>query len=83
MSKKLISFILVLAFCLASSLQAGTIIWVSDDKNPTGGVPADQGYFNDVKLPSFLPKTNISRQFKCENIFTAKHKIAVKTLCFA
>ena len=47
MSKKLsylISFILVLAFCLASSLQAATIIWVSDNKNPTGGVAADQGW---------------------------------------
>ncbi len=44
MSKKLISFILVLAFCLASSLQAGTIIWVSDNKTPTGGVAADQGW---------------------------------------
>ncbi len=40
----LIYFVLLLAFCLASSLQAGTIIWVSDNKNPSGGVAADQGW---------------------------------------
>jgi len=42
MSKKLVYLVLVLAFCMASSLQAQTIIWVSDNKNPTDNVAADQ-----------------------------------------
>jgi hypothetical protein len=44
MGRKLISSVLVLAFFLASSSHAATIIWVSDNKNPAGGVPADQGW---------------------------------------
>ena len=44
MSKKLILLVLVLVFCLASSLPAATIIWVSDNKTPTNGVPADQAW---------------------------------------
>jgi hypothetical protein len=42
MCKKLIY--LVLAFCLASSVHAATIVWVSDNKTPSGGVPADQAW---------------------------------------
>ena len=42
MSKKLT--ILLLAFCLMSSAHAATIIWVSDNKAPTGGVAADQAW---------------------------------------
>ncbi len=43
----LIYFVLLFAFCLASSLHAATIIWVSDDKNHNSVVPtgaADQGW---------------------------------------
>ncbi|MCH7557273.1 MAG: discoidin domain-containing protein [Planctomycetes bacterium] len=43
MSKKLIYFVLVLSFCLASSLQAATIIWVSDNK---GNDATDQGWID-------------------------------------
>ena len=44
MCKKLVLLVLVLAFCLTSLSDAATIIWVSDNKNPTGGVAADQGW---------------------------------------
>ena len=44
MSKKLTFLVLVLAFCMASSVHAATIVWVSDNKTPTDGVPADQGW---------------------------------------
>jgi len=44
MSKKLVYFVLLLAFCTAWSVHAATIVWVSDNKTPTDGVPADQGW---------------------------------------
>jgi hypothetical protein len=46
MCKKLIYLCLVFGFCLVSSAHAATIIWVSDNKTPTGGVPADQGWID-------------------------------------
>ncbi|MHC4228377.1 MAG: hypothetical protein ACYSW0_13210, partial [Planctomycetota bacterium] len=44
MCRKPISSVLALAFCLVSSSYAATIIWVSDNKNPTDGAAADQGW---------------------------------------
>jgi len=44
MCKKLIFVAFAFALCLASSGYAATIVWVSDNKTPTGGVPADQGW---------------------------------------
>ncbi len=45
MSKRLVSLVLVLAFCLASSAHAATIIWVSDFYDDNGdGVTDDQGW---------------------------------------
>ena len=44
MHKKLIFTFFALSFYLASSVHAATIIWVSDNKTPTGGIPADQGW---------------------------------------
>jgi hypothetical protein len=46
MCKKLTYLLLLLVFCCASSVHAATIIWVSDNKTPTGGIPADQGWVN-------------------------------------
>ncbi|MHC4682051.1 MAG: hypothetical protein ACYTEK_25580, partial [Planctomycetota bacterium] len=44
MYKKLLFLILVAGFCLSSSAYAATIIWVADNKNPSGGSTADQGW---------------------------------------
>lgn len=44
MFRKLIYLTLMVAFCLSISADAATIIWVSDNKNPTDGVAADQGW---------------------------------------
>ena len=53
MSKKLIYLALVLAFCMASSLQAQTIIWVSDNKNPTDNIAADQGWVDMLEANGY------------------------------
>jgi len=42
----LFSFVLLSVLFLASSAPAFNIIWVSDNKTPSGGIPADQGWVN-------------------------------------
>jgi hypothetical protein len=44
MCKKLTYLALALVFGLATSVPAAKIIWVSDNKNPTNNIPADQGW---------------------------------------
>jgi len=44
MCRRLIYFVLLLALVISSSVGAKTIIWVSDNKTPAGGVAADQGW---------------------------------------
>ena len=53
MSKKLICLVLVSAFCMASSVHAATIIWVSDNKIPTDGVPADQSWVDLLEINGY------------------------------
>jgi hypothetical protein len=53
MSKKLIFLVLVPTFCIASSVHAATIIWVSDNKSPTDGVPADQSWVDLLKANGY------------------------------
>ncbi len=46
MSKKLIFLVLLLTFCLASSVQAGTIIWV--DEGAVNSLPGWQTLLEDA-----------------------------------
>jgi len=58
MSKKLVFLGLALAFYLGSSVQAATIIWVSDNKNPAGNVAADQGWVDLLEAEGFTVDLN-------------------------
>jgi hypothetical protein len=53
MSKKLLLLGLAVAFCLGTLAQATTIIWVSDNKNPTDNVAADQGWIDLLEAEGF------------------------------
>jgi hypothetical protein len=53
MCRKLLFLVLVLGFCLTSSAYAATIIWVSDNKNPSGGATADQGWVDLLRAASY------------------------------
>ena len=44
MCRRFIFVLIALVFGLTASAQATTVIWVSDNKAPTGGIPADQGW---------------------------------------
>jgi hypothetical protein len=44
MSQKLTTLALAMALSMTSSVFAATIVWVSDNKDPADGVPADQGW---------------------------------------
>jgi len=59
MRKKLICLVLTLAFCLPSSLQAATIILVSDNKNsgntdPVTGGPRDQRWIDLLEANGYI-----------------------------
>lgn len=62
MSKKLVYLVLVLAFCLASPVPAATIIWVSDNKTPTDGVPADQPWVDLLEAQGYTVNLDFRNQ---------------------
>ncbi|HUU17476.1 MAG TPA: hypothetical protein VMW72_10025 [Sedimentisphaerales bacterium] len=62
MSKKLVYLVLVLAFCLASSVHAATIVWVSDNKTPTDGVPADQPWLDLLEAQGYTVNLDFRNQ---------------------
>ncbi|MFB0555779.1 MAG: hypothetical protein ACETWQ_20930, partial [Phycisphaerae bacterium] len=62
MSKKLVYLVLVLAFCLASSVPAATIVWVSDNKTPTDGVPADQPWVELLEAQGYTVNLDFRNQ---------------------
>jgi len=62
MSKKLVYLVLVLAFCMASSLHAATIVWVSDNKAPTDGVPADQPWVDLLDAQGYTVNLDFRNQ---------------------
>ena len=53
MSKKLVYLVLLLAFVISSSVDAKTIIWVSDNKTPSGGVAADQAWVDLLRAQGY------------------------------
>ncbi|MHC4532525.1 MAG: hypothetical protein ACYS6K_01095 [Planctomycetota bacterium] len=54
MSKKLICLVLVLAFCMASSVQAANIIWVAGTHDDNGdGAPDDQGWVDLLEAQGY------------------------------
>ena len=53
---------LVFALCLASSGYAATIVWVSDNKEPTGGVPADQGWVDLLETNGYTINLDFRNQ---------------------
>jgi len=62
MCKKLIFFAFAFALCLASSGYAATIVWVSDNKTPTGGVPADQGWVDLLEANGYTVNLDFRNQ---------------------
>jgi hypothetical protein len=62
MSKKLVYLVLVLAFCLALPVQAATIVWVSDNKTPTDGVPADQPWVDLLEAQGYTVNLDFRNQ---------------------
>jgi len=62
MSKKLVYLVLVLAFCLALPVQAATIVWVSDNKTPTDGVPADQPWVDLLDAQGYTVNLDFRNQ---------------------
>ena len=63
MSKKLVYLVLVLAFCLASSVHAATIIWVSDfyDDN-NDGAPDDQAWVDLLEAQGYTVNLDFRNQ---------------------
>jgi len=59
MSKKLFFLVLVLAFCLASSVHAATIIWVSDNK---GNDDTDQGWIDLLEAQGYTVNLDFRNQ---------------------
>ncbi len=54
MCKKLIYFVLVLAFCLTSSAQAANIIWIAGTHDDNGdGAPDDQGWVDLLEAQGY------------------------------
>ncbi|MHC4463655.1 MAG: LamG-like jellyroll fold domain-containing protein, partial [Planctomycetota bacterium] len=53
MCKRFIFLLLVVAFGLSSSVHAVSIIWVSDNKTPTGGVAADQAWVDLLRAEGY------------------------------
>ena len=62
MSKKLVYLVLVLSFCLVSSVHAATIVWVSDNKTPTDGVPADQPWVELLEAQGYTVNLDFRNQ---------------------
>jgi hypothetical protein len=62
MSKKLVYLVLVLSFCLAPSVHAATIVWVSDNKAPTDGVPADQPWVDLLEAQGYTVNLDFRNQ---------------------
>lgn len=67
MCRKLVYLVLLLAFGLASSPQAATIIWVSHNNNPVGGVPADQGFADLLEAQGYDVDYNLDRKWAALN----------------
>jgi len=64
-------------------LQQATSNKTTDNNSRTLHHLPRMSFYDLLDTASFLSKSNINRQLKCENIFIAKHKTAVKTLRFA
>ncbi len=62
MSKKVVYLVLVLSFCLSSSVHAITIVWVSDNKTPTDGVPADQPWVDLLEAQGYTVNLDFRNQ---------------------
>jgi len=62
MCKKMMFLALAFALCLASSGYAATIVWVSDNKTPTGGVPADQGWVDLLEANGYTVNLDFRNQ---------------------
>lgn len=62
MYKKLMYVVLTLAFCLFSSVDAATIVWVSDNKTPTDGVPADQDWVDLLEAQGYTVNLDFRNQ---------------------
>ena len=62
MCKKLIFLAFAFALCLASSSYAATIVWVSDNKEPAGGVPADQGWVDLLEANGYTVNLDFRNQ---------------------
>jgi len=73
MCKKMIFLAFAFALCLASSGYAATIVWVSDDKEPTGGVPADQAWVDLLEANGYT----VNLDFR--NIHSMRRKSRLST----
>ncbi|UCC98789.1 MAG: discoidin domain-containing protein, partial [Phycisphaerales bacterium] len=62
MYRKTLLLILVAAFCLTSSAYAATIVWVSDNKTPASGVPADQAWVDLLEAQGYTVDLSFRNQ---------------------
>jgi hypothetical protein len=52
------SLLLALGLCLTSVAPGATVVWVSDNKTPAGGVAADQGWVNLLTAKGYTVNLN-------------------------